>query len=429
MLSLMPAPNCTPGSTTCPASNYITSVKAPENKDSADAHFDYSFTGKDRLSFGLVFIDYSLDYSPLFGPRAGGTFNLVTLNNSQIERLYTLNYTHIFSSNAVNELVLAFTRDLNDGGPTAGMQYESSIAGVGGLNTSSTDTQTTGFPLIYMVPSGTNIGGGLGGPFNQHHNIPQLADNFSFVKGRNQFKTGFLGRFREFNEMQSVASRGMYYFYAWETSYYLTGGDQFASALLGVPIDAERQLVPHEFGQRIKEFGTYFQDDLKLNKRLTLNLGVRWDLYNPATEAHNRLANFDPATVKMVLPGNGVSASTLDTNYKNIGPHLGFAYALTADGKTSLRGGYGIAYLPLATQGVGTTTDRLNQNSPFAYSIGPNLYIENALGLPTPGTLLSDGLPAAPPADPAIPALGAQVVYIPKSQPTPYVQQWNLNIQ
>ncbi|MBZ5667342.1 MAG: TonB-dependent receptor [Acidobacteriia bacterium] len=427
MFSLLPAPNCVRGSATCPANNYITSQASPLNQDSVDVHVDYNPTSKDRLSFSLIYISNSTKESPLYGPRLGGSPSLLTLNFINKQRLYALNYTRVISPRAINELILACTRDLNDGTPGPGMQYEPTIAGLGGLNTSPDDGQTTGFPLLFMLPDGTNFGGGLGGPFVQHNSIPQLADNFSWMKGRHAFKTGFIGRFREFNLLQSLASRGLYVFFPYETGSAFVGGDTFASALLGVPLQTERQIIPREFGQRIKEYGVYFQDNFKATKRLTLNLGVRWDLYGPASEAQNRLANFDPTTLKMVLPGNGASASTLDTNYRNFGPHVGFAYALTEDGKTSLRGGYGISYVPLATQAVGTTTQRLNQNTPFGFA-ATSIYIGNAFG-PPGDTLVSDGVPVIIPSDPTVPPVGSSITYIPKSQPTPYAQQWNLDIQ
>jgi hypothetical protein len=428
MFSLLPAPNCVEGSATCPASNYITSVGSPLNQNSADVHVDYNPTAKDRLSFALIYISGNNNATPLYGTRLGGSSNLIEQNLTNNQRLYVLNYTHVFNPTAVNELVFAYSRDLSDGPPGPAMQYESSIAGLGGLNTSPNALQTNGFPLLYSLPIGTNMGAGLGGPFYNTFNVPQIADNFSWVKGRHAFKMGFLGRFREFNLLQSLISRGLYIFFPYETGNLTVGGDTFASTLLGVPLEAERQIVPQEFGERVKEYGTYFQDNFKATKRLTLNLGVRWDLYRPATEAHNRLANFDPSTVTMVLPGtNGVSASTLNTNYDNFSPHLGFAYALTDDGKTSLRGGYGISYLPLVTQAVGTTTDRLNQNTPFAFT-AVNVYIGNIFG-PPGNSLVSDGIPIVIPSNPTIPPLGSSVTYVPRSQPTPYAQQWNLDIQ
>ncbi len=195
-----------------------------------------------------------------------------------------------------------------------------------------------------------------------------------------------------------------------------------------MPIVAQReQLTFGAFGERDKEIGAYFQDDFKVNKRLTLNLGLRWDLYKPATEQNNHLANFDPATVTMILPGNGVSASTLNTNWHDFGPHVGFAYSLTEDGKTSLRAGYGIAYLQLVNQAVGTITDRLTENPPFNIAIGGAPIFANALSTPT--QTVSQGIPLIQPADPTIPPMGANVVFIPRSQPTPYTQQWNIDLQ
>ncbi len=156
MFSLLPAPNCVRGSAECPANNYITSQASPLNQNSADAHIDYNLSENDRFSFGFIYISNTNPNSPLYGPRLGGSPSLLTLNFENNQRLYTLNYTHVFSSTKVNEFIFAFSRDLNDGSPGAGMQYESAIAGLGGLNNDPQDRQTTGFPLLYSLPDGTN---------------------------------------------------------------------------------------------------------------------------------------------------------------------------------------------------------------------------------------------------------------------------------
>jgi hypothetical protein len=155
------------------------------------------------------------------------------------------------------------------------MQYQPSIAGLGGLNTSATDRQTTGFPLIYDISIGTLFGGGAGGPFLQHANTPQFADNLTWVKGRHAFKTGVLMRWREFNILQSSWARGLYITTALETSNdsNAMGGYGFASDLLGDPLQGVKAINLQEAGQRIKEFGAYFQDDFKVSPRLMLNLG------------------------------------------------------------------------------------------------------------------------------------------------------------
>lgn len=429
MFSYFPAPNqkCGVGNVPgCPF-NYITQQQSPVDVDSADLHLDYSLNSKDQLSFGSIISDTRNNGGTIFGNEING--NLISQITNVNERLFTVNYTRVLNSNMVNELNFAYLIDHLDAPESQGMQYQSSIAGLGGLNTDPNNPFTSGFPLLDISAAfaTTSLGGPAGAPSKQHHDVPQFQDNFSFIRGRHSFKTGFIARFREYNLQQPLFPRGLYVFNSYTSSNFFAGGDPFASALLGVPLVAEREELTYgAFGERDKEFGAYFQDDFKMNNRLTLNLGIRWDLYKPATEENNHIANFDPATVTMIFPTGG-SPSTLNTNWHDFGPHVGFAYSLTSDGKTSLRAGYGIAYLQLVNQGVGTITDRLTENPPFNIAIGGAAIIPNIIGIPV--QTVSQGIPLVQSPNPAIPPTGASVVYIPPSQPTPYTQQWNLDIQ
>jgi len=432
MYSAFPAPNqnCGVGNQSNCQFNYIVSVPTPVNVDSADLHVDFAATPKDHLAFGMILSNQETTGGTIFGDRING--NLITQIATVDERLYSLNYTRLISSSMVNNFNFAYTIDRLDAPVSQGMQFEQDIAGLGGLNTDPNNPFTSGFPLLDIAGarSTTVLGGPAGGPSKQHHDIPQFSDDFSFIKGRHSFKTGMIARFREYNLQQPLFPRGLYVFNGFTSGNLLAGklGDPLADALLGVPIVAEREeLTFGAFGERDKEFGAYFQDDFKVNKRLTLNLGLRWDLYKPSTEENNHLANFDAATVTMIIPGNGVSKSTLDTNWHDFSPHVGFAYSLTADGKTSLRAGYGIAYLQLVNQAVGTITDRLTENPPFNIAIGGAPLILNAIS--TPVQTVSQGIPLVQPADPTMPPPGANVVFIPKSQPTSYTQMWNIDIQ
>jgi hypothetical protein len=432
MYSSFPAPNqgCGVGNQPACQFNYIVNQTLPVKVDSADLRVDYAVTSKDRLSFEMIYSNTENNFGTIFGNEING--NLITQISTVDERLFSLNYTRLFSSNMVNEFNFAYTIDNLDAPASQGMQYQPLIAGLGGLNTNPKDPFTSGFPLLGIVGSfsTTFLGGPAGGPSQQHHDIPQFSDNFSFIKGRHSFKTGMIARFRQYYLQQPLFPRGFYVFNGFTSGNLLVGkiGNPFADALLGVPIVAQREeLTFGSFTELDHEFGAYFQDDFKLNPRLTLNLGLRWDIYAPATAVNNHLANFSPKTVTMILPGNGVSASTLNTNWHDFGPHVGFAYALTADGKTSLRASYGIQYLELVNQAVGTITDRLTENPPFNIAIGGAAIIPNAIVIPI--QTVSQGIPLVQSPNPTIPPVGANVVFIPKSQPTPYTQQWTLDIQ
>lgn len=423
MFSLLPAPNRSG------AFNYVAPLTTLDTIDSGDLRIDYNMSAKDRLSGIFVIRKHTNTMLPILGPRLNGS-SLVTTVLADRGQTYSLNYSHIVSPAMVNELTLAWSRDVRAGPVTPGMQYEPTL-GIPGLNTSPSNTDTTGFPLFDLIGNGyATFGAGLGGPFNQTHNAPQVSDSLSWNTGPHAFKAGFSANFRQFNVHQSLASRGLYIFLGLPTaSFSFAGGNSAASALLGYPFEIIRQMVSPT-GERAKEYGGYFQDNFKATKRLTLNLGIRWDLYTPATEVSNRIANFDPATVSMVLPNqNGRSASTLDTNYHNISPHTGFSYQATADGKTIVRGGFAIGYMNLVAQDAGSITDRLEENPPFALAstgvynpLGP----QPNLGISVPR--VSDGFPLTP-QDPQHLCCGVSLIYIPQSQPTPYTEQWNLDIQ
>lgn len=429
MFSLLPPPNASA------PYNFVNPQRSWGGADSADLRVDYNFSSKDRLSGTFVFQRSTGNTQNLFGNQINS--NEVATDAFTENRVYSLNYTHSLSPTMVNEFTAAWMRgvDLALDPPLPGWQYAPNL-GIPGLNPSPNAGGLDGFPLL--IPDGYNtlggpLAGGLAGPTNNTHNIPQLSDNLSFIRGPHAFKAGFSAIFRQFNVDQDFTTRGAYIFVPEATSSLPANagseGNSVASALLGYQYARVRQILP-PWGERTKEYGAYFQDDFKATKRLTLDLGVRWDLYMPPTEAFNRLANFDPSTLTMQLAGqDGLSESTLDTNHRDFSPHVGFAYQATKDGKTVIRGGYAIGYLNLVQQEVGTINDRLMDNPPsdeyeaqFEFPLGP----VPPAGISVPR--VSDGFPLTP-QNPNNLCCGVAPVAVPTSQPTPYTQQWNLDVQ
>ncbi|MFZ0594211.1 MAG: TonB-dependent receptor, partial [Bryobacteraceae bacterium] len=108
----------------------------------------------------------------------------------------------------------------------------------------------------------------------------------------------------------------------------------------------------------------YIDDLVRVSDRLTLDLGLRYEIFTPLSEVFNRISNYDLETKTLLLAGVNTSNTTIHGDYNNFGPRFGLAYALTNDKKTSLRAGYGIFYIPSKTQGG--TAQRLIYNPPFA---------------------------------------------------------------
>jgi hypothetical protein len=158
-----------------------------------------------------------------------------------------------------------------------------------------------------------------------------------------------------------------------------------------------------------------------VSNRLTLNLGLRYDVFPPPTEVHNQQANFNMATRSMDIAGqNGVSRRLINTDSNDFGPRVGFAYTLTRNQKTVLRGGYGISYI--AEQNASGTLDRSAYNLPF-------YFFQNVVqnGAFNPTRSISQGLPTPATPDPAHPF--GKVGYRVPNVADGYAQSFNLDVQ
>ena len=135
------------------------------------------------------------------------------------------------------------------------------------------------------------------------------------------------------------------------------------------------QIAPDTNHPQNTELGMFAQDDWKITRKLTLNLGLRFDPYFPFSDPDNRFAQvrlgqqsklFPNAPLSYVFPGDpGVPASTVRNDYGNWGPRFGFAYAPFANGKTSIRGGYGIFYSQARQQ----ANNQVSNNQPFSLKL------------------------------------------------------------
>lgn len=220
----------------------------------------------------------------------------------------------------------------------------------------------------------------------------QVNGNLTYINGRHSIKTGWqtVRRHLNFFESQDPA-RGFFNFNAEFTNNSRgAGGSPIASLLLGYPTSITRATLFGSFGLRGWEHAWYIQDDFKVNRRLTLNLGLRHEIFLPLTEVAGRLANFNfdpqnPApSLIPALGGDKYAGRSLDNN--NFAPRVGFAYSLMGNGKSILRGSFGTHYVSVHYAGQGA----LGRNVPFmpiqnfspgSLNVGRNL----TDGIPVPG--------------------------------------------
>ncbi|HEY1985190.1 MAG TPA: TonB-dependent receptor [Terracidiphilus sp.] len=273
-----------------------------------------------------------------------------------------------------------------------------------------------------------------------------IVNNWLWTKGRNTFNMGIEYRrsYQDDNEEQTEG--GQFSFSQRTTSVHNTSdpnfgnyGSAFASFLLGLPDQANRS-NSQELRLRNRAISPYIQDDIKLSPRLTLNVGLRWDIQVPFTENNNLIVYFNqdnPGTNPAAggIPGSatkfgdctGCSGYTrADIHWGHIGPRLGFAYKL--NNKTVVQGGFDVAFLNGGAYEYGTSKVAVNYSNLLTGS-----YTRNSTGSFTPafGSWDTNIMPN-PTATPFSPSLGNgnQInSFSKKDGYAPYSQQWNINVQ
>ena len=271
-----------------------------------------------------------------------------------------------------------------------------------------------------------------------------IVNNWLWTKGRNTFNIGgeFRRAYQDDNEEQTEG--GQFTFSNLETSdpssaNFQTEGSAFASFLLGLPDQANRS-DSQELRLRNLDISPYMQDDIKLSSKLTLNLGVRWDIQVPFTENNNLIVYFDPDKpgtnpAAGGIPGgltkfgtctgcSGIDRAT--THFGHVGPRLGFAYKL--DNKTVIQGGLDVAFLDGGAYEYGTNKVAVNYGNLLTGAFARNSTGSNVSAF---GSWDTNAIPT-PVATPFGPSIGngLQVnAFSAKDGYAPYSEQWNVNLQ
>ncbi len=381
------------------------------NQDAFDIRVDHQITAKNSF-FGIFSYGNVQNHNPdpFPGIAGGGSFT-GDINNKAL--LAGLSDVHVFSPNRINEVKIGYSRYVVDAVPFFEGQQLATQLGIPGINNPN-NPLTGGLPNIQI--SGLNpLGNGDWFPEILHEDNYQLLDAFTYIHGRHSFKMGGDLRRREHGFFQVQNTRGDFFYTGQFTN------EPLADFLIGYTQSLFRDAQTGNYGMRWWEFGTYLMDDYRVSSKLTLNLGVRYDIYTPMVEEHNRLANFNFATGYFVAPGvtpGTTRSGDVATNWKNFSPRIGFAYSL--DDKTAVRGGYGIFYDMQADQ----------NDTELAYNDLPGVYGSQSFTAPlgpTPVMILSQGPPPIIFSSITNPTGRASAAYF--HNPTTYIEEWNLNIE
>ena len=201
----------------------------------------------------------------------------------------------------------------------------------------------------------------LGNPPQNDDNVDngmRLNESVAWQKGRHSLAFGLDLRWQQYSPLNGNSPTVNFCGNQTASSAGIADGFGFASQLLGVVCGGSQSIIPHQSRWTSWYYGLFAQDDFKITRDLTLNLGVRWDVDLPRHEALDYTSNFSPTAndPEFNIPGglvfgsncHGCNTAWADTWYKDIAPRVGFAYSPEQfQGKTVFRGGAGIMYGPL----------------------------------------------------------------------------------
>jgi hypothetical protein len=389
----IPGSNCTPpldnGSYTLGQSQFATTY---------DSKVDYRFSGKDsayaRFSYNTTSTFIPGNYPVVDGvnPGAGfaGTFAGPSL---EVQLNGALGYVHIFTSHLILDLGTSYVLINNQADPlNVGKSVATDFGFPGTVNLPG-QVLSSGLPSVSFTQGYGSLGDAGYIPLQILDNTYQYMGSVLWLKGAHSFKMGAALIRRQGTYEQSSAARGEI---AFQNAY---TGNSLGDLLTDQAAELTRAETVITPSMRSWEPSVYIQDDWRMRPNLTINLGVRYDVYTPFSTANNAITNFDPSLSLLVgptLPAPQNSSPTADVNvdYGDVAPRVGFAYTV-APGMV-LRGGYGISYYP-----GNETSQAQMKNAPFTYSFtcgsesGANDPCPAAYANPADGAgyLLSTGMP------------------------------------
>lgn len=357
-------------------------------------------------------------------PGTGGSLDI-------IQDLNSITDTYVFSPNVVNQARFGFSRLR-----VTSVAEEPFTAAQFGIN-SPLRNEFPGMPTLTVTGLFT-VGSSPFADQSSRINAFTFGDTLSVVAGDHRLRFGGEYRRSQVNFYFNAFSRGQVIFSSFNN--FLAGN---GVSIIGSGV--------YDRALRVNDWSGFAQDDWKVNSRLTLNLGVRYDYYGYPVDTRGRLVNFLPDQFRQgttaapagapngfVQAGNGTLAGVptvedtlVPTDKNNFSPRVGFAYRLNDSGSLVARGGYGIYYDRFSTRYANTQL----LNYPYlALAVGlPGILrtmSDPFIPVPQPGQFpVNPTIPS--PLSPLSPIVGVPIsgIFIDPELRTPYIQQYNANLQ
>ncbi len=337
-----------------PTNNYTSNLPFTKGSNSFDVKIDWGINERNHLSgrysYQRVATFQAPAFGSFFGGPAGGGFEA---NGLQTSYSTGANYDHVFSPTLFTEARIGVAHLRNNANP---------------INYGSNDADTLGVPGVNIEGQpftsgqvGLTVNGGFSNPLIGYSaSVPWIRgeSNIDFVNNwtkviRNHTIKfgGDLRRIRDdLLQDQTFSPRGLYTFSDVQTSQSgqkTNSANDVASFLLDVPSQVGRDLNTFFPAYRQWWFFAFASDKWQVTPKLTVDLGVRWEFYPPATpKSAGGFSNYNPANGTLVIAGTGGNPSNLgmETRYRYWAPRTGFAYRISDE--TVVRGGFGISYMP-----------------------------------------------------------------------------------
>jgi len=449
LINLYPTPNANNPTS---GFNFVNSPVRKLDETKFDIRLDHNFSNADT-----VFARFSYDQAVSYVPGGGGIGSFAEASafgsNQGIQnhsRQIAIGETHVFSPSMVNQASFGYNRIFDYITSQGTGTCTSAEIGIPGANlgcggtggtTCAPGAYSCGLTSVFMNGGFWSLGDRGYTPFQGGTNVFSFNDSLDIIRGKHDFKVGLGVRANQMNVGAEAFQDGFWIpgvagnFSGLSSSN--IGGNPEADVLMGLlGLSMHDQTFNGPVtGRRWKIYRPFVEDNWRITKDLTLNLGIAWDLTTPITEADGRMADYLPDTNQLLIANQGgVSGSAgIKMNKTAFEPRIGLAWKVLGSDKTALRAGYAIYHDSAWSMGA----QGLWQNPPFfAESDGFNAagcafatsYCATVLGNKPRGASMSSGFPIF--AGPPTLATFSGTLF---TQPTDFhlgmVQQFNVNVE
>jgi hypothetical protein len=406
ILNFYPKPNDGPNT-------FVTTQTLSSNNDQFGLRLDQYLSTADSLN-----LRYMYSGGPTTDPLSTSGANVPGFPVGEEDRAqnFVAQETHVFSPSVVSVLRVSYLRNkflfdqhINHQLPsTLGFQYDPQLPEAAG-------------PPFIQVAGFASVGDPITGPRDTYQNTYDVSSSLSWIRNRHELKFGGGFRRDQINALQGIASNGFFVFVKFPSF-----ANSFASFLEGMPVVFLQGGGNFDRHIRGKALNFYGQDTYKVNSRVTLNLGLRYELPFPYTELHNLQNLFVPGAQSKVIPSaprgllypgdSGVPAGLIPTQKTAFAPRVGIAWDPTGNTKWLVSAAYGMFYEPFYNGQGGPLQDPIS---------APPYLATPQVGFPVNW---SKPFGTSNPFDGSFSKPMTLLVVAPKLK-LPYAQDWNLNVQ